>query len=64
LNYTDADFEAVADGFVAAAEKMEQDGWWWRSGALTNKGIRRKIMSEMLTRWRPWSATRPAHSRA
>jgi glutamate-1-semialdehyde 2,1-aminomutase len=64
LNYTDADFEAVADGFVAAAEKMEQDGWWWRSGALTNKGIRRKIMSEMLTRWRPWSATRSAHSGA
>jgi glutamate-1-semialdehyde 2,1-aminomutase len=54
LNYTDADFEAVADGFVAAAEKMEQDGWWLHSGALTNKGIRRKIMREMLTRWRPW----------
>ncbi len=54
LNYTDADFGAVADGFIAAAGKMEQDGWWWRGGALTNKGIRRKIMREMLTRWRTW----------
>ena len=29
LNYTDADFTAVADRFVAAAEKMKRDGWWW-----------------------------------
>ena len=29
LNYTDADFAAVADRFVAAAEKMKRDGWWW-----------------------------------
>ena len=29
LNYTDADFEAVADRFVAAAKAMEGDGWWW-----------------------------------
>ena len=30
LNYTDADFAEVANRFVAAAEKMKQDGWWWR----------------------------------
>ncbi|HTF79577.1 MAG TPA: aminotransferase class III-fold pyridoxal phosphate-dependent enzyme, partial [Bradyrhizobium sp.] len=30
LNYTDADFAEVAQRFVAAAEKMKQDGWWWR----------------------------------
>ena len=29
LNYTEADFAAVADRFVAAATEMEQDGWWW-----------------------------------
>ena len=48
LNYTDADFEAVAERFVAAATRMEADGWWWSDGGLTNKGIRRRILKEML----------------
>src|SRR5437016_302469 len=30
LNYTDADFAAVADRFVTAAGKMKADGWWWQ----------------------------------
>ncbi len=29
LNYTDADFAAVAERFVAAARAMQRDGWWW-----------------------------------
>ena len=29
LNYTEADFEAVAERFVAAAKAMQRDGWWW-----------------------------------
>ncbi len=53
LNYTDADFVQVADRFVAAAEKMKRDGWWWHDASLTNKGIRRQILKEMLTRKRP-----------
>jgi glutamate-1-semialdehyde 2,1-aminomutase len=50
LNYTDADFAEVADRFVAAAEKMKRDGWWWREASLTNKNIRRKIVKEMIAR--------------
>jgi len=53
LNYTDADFAEVAKRFVAAAEKMKQDGWWWRDASLTNKTIRRQILKEMMTRRRP-----------
>ena len=48
LNYTDADFAAVADRFVAAAEKMKRDGWWWHDASLTNKNIKRQILKEML----------------
>ncbi len=29
LNYSDADFAAVADRVLAAAEAMRRDGWWW-----------------------------------
>jgi glutamate-1-semialdehyde 2,1-aminomutase len=48
LNYTEADFDAVADRFVRAAQKMQNDGWWWTSTALTNKSIKRRILREML----------------
>lgn len=48
LNYTDADFNEVADRFVAAAGKMKRDGWWWHDAELTNKTIKRRILKEML----------------
>jgi glutamate-1-semialdehyde 2,1-aminomutase len=48
LNYTDADFEAVMDRFVAAATAMQNDGWWWSAPGATNKTIRRAILREML----------------
>src|SRR5262245_58255289 len=48
LNYTDADFDAVADRFVAAARAMEADGWWWAGPDATNTSIRRRIMREIL----------------
>ncbi len=48
LNYTQADFDAVADRFVLAAQKMQRDGWWWSPAAQTNKSIKRRILKEML----------------
>jgi glutamate-1-semialdehyde 2,1-aminomutase len=48
LNYTDADFDAVAQRFVGAALAMQRGGWWWRNPALTNKAIKRRLLREML----------------
>ena len=48
LNYTDRDFAAVAERFIAAAQAMQQDGWWWSNGTLTNKSIKRNILREMI----------------
>ncbi|MGB7033902.1 MAG: aminotransferase class III-fold pyridoxal phosphate-dependent enzyme [Xanthobacteraceae bacterium] len=50
LNYTAADFAAVADRFVAAAEAMKADGWWWDDPANTNKTIKRAVLKEMVMR--------------
>jgi glutamate-1-semialdehyde 2,1-aminomutase len=46
LNYTDADFDAVADRFVAAARTMQHDGWWWADPA-PKRSIKRQILWEM-----------------
>jgi len=51
LNYSDADFAAVADRVVAAAEAMRRDGWWWPGTALTNRAIRRRVFRELLQAW-------------
>jgi len=51
LNYSDADFAAVAERVVAAAEAMRRDGWWWPGATLTNRAIRRRILRELLQAW-------------
>ena len=48
LDYTAADFDAVADRFVAAARTMDADGWWWSGAATTNRSIRRRILREII----------------
>ncbi len=48
LNYTEADFDAVLQRFVSACQAMQNDGWWWAPAGLTNKGIKRGILKEML----------------
>jgi glutamate-1-semialdehyde 2,1-aminomutase len=52
LNYSEADFAAVADRIVSATEEMRRDGWWWTDPQLTNKAIKRRVLKEMLqARW-------------
>jgi glutamate-1-semialdehyde 2,1-aminomutase len=48
LNYTDADFAAVADKIVSAATAMQRDGWWWQGEAVTNRSIKRRVLREMI----------------
>jgi len=47
LNYTDSDFQAVLDRFVAACKDMNAGGWWHPGLVPTNKSIRRRILKEM-----------------
>jgi len=48
LNFSEADFDAVAERFVRAALAMQRDGWWWQDRLLTNQSIRRGLLREML----------------
>jgi len=49
LNYSEEDFEEVTRRFVAAAEAMRADGWWWTHAELSNRSIKRTILREMLS---------------
>lgn len=48
LNYSEADFESVLHRFVAAAQAMQEEAWWWENAKLTNKAIKRRILREMI----------------
>jgi glutamate-1-semialdehyde 2,1-aminomutase len=47
LNYSQADFDAVAARFLVAAKAMYRDGWWWVDPKQTDKSIKRQILKEM-----------------
>jgi glutamate-1-semialdehyde 2,1-aminomutase len=51
LNYSAEDFEEVARRFVAAAEAMANDGWWWApaKALAPQPNIKRQILKEMLS---------------
>ena len=48
LNYTEQDFEAVANRFVAAARAMNKDGWWWIDERPHKRPIKRQILREKI----------------
>ena len=48
LAWGDEHFAAFADRFVAAAQAMRADGWWWHPPGATNKTVRRGILGETI----------------
>ena len=48
LNHGQADVDAVAARFVAAAREMQADGWWWHDASASNRGIRRGFLKELV----------------
>jgi glutamate-1-semialdehyde 2,1-aminomutase len=52
LNYSDADFAAVMDRFLAATRAMDRDGWWWSGPTSSNKSIRQQVLREILANYR------------
>jgi glutamate-1-semialdehyde 2,1-aminomutase len=64
LNYTEQDFTAVAERFLAAARAMARDGWWWNDGTITGKSIRRRVLREMLRHYRQCGVKLPQAMKA
>lgn len=50
LNYTEADFDAVADRFISAADAMQRDGFFFAPPGASDRSIKRRMLWEMLTR--------------
>jgi glutamate-1-semialdehyde 2,1-aminomutase len=48
LNFSDADFAEVARRFVAAAQAMQADGWWWQEPGLTPQAQRQRIRKQVV----------------
>ena len=46
--WSEEDFEQFARRFVAAAEAMRADGWWWSGPELTTRSIKRRVLRETL----------------
>jgi glutamate-1-semialdehyde 2,1-aminomutase len=49
LNYSDDEFLAVTERFVAAAKAMKDDQWWWQKDGVTNQSIRRSVLRELIS---------------
>jgi glutamate-1-semialdehyde 2,1-aminomutase len=46
---TDSDFDEIAHRFISAAQAMQADGWWWNGVVLTNKAIKRQVLTELFS---------------
>ena len=63
-NYSDEDFAEVVDRIVRAAATMLSDGWWDAPPTLTEKGIQRQVLREMLSARLPLRPLRRRRARS
>jgi glutamate-1-semialdehyde 2,1-aminomutase len=56
LDYTEQQYQLVAERIVAAATRMREAGWWWAPAvAAPRRALRRALAREFLqARWRAW----------
>jgi len=47
LDFTKADFDALTTKILAAATKMQNDGWWW--DGVSSSDIKKRMTKEMIT---------------
>jgi glutamate-1-semialdehyde 2,1-aminomutase len=61
IDLCDADFDNIAQRLHSAVAAMHGDGWWWSNSELSNRAIKRRVLSEMLRARRGRGrSTRPA----
>lgn len=48
LAYGPQEVAQVRERFVAAGRQMHDDGWWWDDASVSDRGIRRSLLREML----------------
>ena len=52
FEFDDTTFELFTQCFIKAAQRMQEDGWWWTPEHQNNRNIRRQVLKEMLRlRW-------------
>ena len=52
FEFDDTVFELFTQRFIKAAQRMQEDGWWWAPEHQNNRNIRRQVLREMLRlRW-------------
>jgi glutamate-1-semialdehyde 2,1-aminomutase len=52
FEFDDTTFELFTQRFIKAAQRMQEDGWWWTPEHQNNRNIRRQVLKEMLRlRW-------------
>jgi glutamate-1-semialdehyde 2,1-aminomutase len=60
LNYSEQDFAAVAERFVAAAKAMQRDDWWWIGARPIKPQILREMLAHLGYRRRARTSRSPA----